>query len=112
EAISLIRTFVSNEDHNDLFIYEVLLPLSPDAFFKDPMLSLYLYNTIGPDAYSKKKERLIYPAMPENISEVTRKFTEGFISGHEAGVSGPPGGIRRASPRSGRRADPHDVAFA
>lgn len=111
EAIGLIRTFVSNEDHDDLFIYEVLLPLSPEAFFKDPMLSLYLYNTVGPDAYRKKKERLIYPAMPENISEVTRKFTEVFTSGSAEGFSVPQESFRKENHSSGPNMDLDDFDF-
>ena len=111
EAIGLIRTFVSNEDHDDLFIYEVLLPLSPDAFFKDPMLSLYLYNTVGPDAYRKKKERLSYPGKPENISEVTRKFTEVFTSGSAEGFSVPQESFRKENHSSGPNMDLDDFDF-
>ncbi len=111
EAIGLIRTFVSNEDHDDLFIYEVLLPLSPDAFFKDPMLSLYLYNTVGTDAYRKKKERLIYPGKPENISEVTRKFTEVFTSGGAEGFSVPQESFGKENHSSGPNLDLDDFDF-
>ncbi len=111
EAIGLIRTYVSNEEHDDLFVYEILLPLTPDAFFKDPMLSLYLYNKIGQDAYRKKKDRLMYPKMPENISEVTRKFTEVFSSGNAAGFSIPDDSFQKENHSTGPNMDLDDFDF-
>lgn len=111
EAIGLLRTFVSNEEHEDLFVYELLLPLTPDAFFKDPMLSLYLYNKVGPDAYRKKKDRLIYPKMPENISEVTRKFTEVFNSGSDEGFSVPYESFQKENHSAGPNMDLDDFDF-
>lgn len=111
EAIGLIRTYVSNKEHDDLFVYEVLLPLTPEKFFKDPMLSLYLYNKIGPDAYRKKKERLLYPRMPENISEVTRKFTEVFTSGSTEGFSVPYESFQKENHSAGPNMDLDDFDF-
>ncbi|WP_411841961.1 replication initiation and membrane attachment family protein [Salinicoccus sp. HZC-1] len=111
EAIGLVRSYVSNEAHDDLFIYEVLLPLTPDSFFKDPMLSLYLYNKIGPDAYRKKKERLIYPKIPGNISEVTRKFTEVFTPGSEEGFSVPHESFQKENHSTGPNMDLDDFDF-
>src|SRR5699024_8951414 len=47
EAIGLVRTYVSNKEHDDLFVYRLLQPLTPEMYFKDPMLSMYLYSQVG-----------------------------------------------------------------
>ncbi|WP_462420960.1 replication initiation and membrane attachment family protein [Salinicoccus sp. Marseille-QA3877] len=78
EAIGLLKSYVSNHTHEDLFVYELLLPLSAESFLNDPMLSMYLYGKVGNEQYKIKKERLMYPELPENISEVTMKFTDVF----------------------------------
>lgn len=111
EGIGLIRTFVSNEEHDDLFIYELLLPLTPEDFFKDPMLSLYLYSHIGPNAYKKKKERLTYPMKPKNITEVTRKFTEVFQAGSGEGFTVPDASFKRENVSAGPNLDIEDFDF-
>ncbi|WP_373445999.1 replication initiation and membrane attachment family protein [Salinicoccus bachuensis] len=111
EGIGLVRSFVSNEAHDDLFIYELLLPLTPEDFFKDPMLSLYLYSHIGPNAYKKKKERLAYPLKPKNITEVTRKFTEVFQAGSGEGFTVPDESFKRENVSSGPNLDLDDFDF-
>lgn len=111
EAVGLLRTYVSNEAHDDLFIYEILLPLTAESFFKDPMVSLYLYNQIGPDAYRRKKEKLIYPKMPGNVSEVTRKFTEVFKSGNGEGFKLPHETFQQESYSGGPNMDLDDFDF-
>ncbi len=84
EAIGLVRTYVSNKAHDDLFVYSLLQPLSADMYFKDPMLSMYLYSQVGSQKFNDKKERLIYPDLPEYITEVTKKFTEVFYHARDA----------------------------
>lgn len=78
EALGLVRTYVSNHEHDDLLIYELVLPLSPEKFLNDPMLSLYLYNQVGEVLFKDKRERFIYPKLPSEVTEVTKKFTEVF----------------------------------
>ncbi|MFA7746605.1 hypothetical protein AB8738_15050, partial [Salinicoccus roseus] len=70
-------------------------------FFKDPMLSLYLYSQIGPNAYKKKKERLTYPLKPKNITAVTRKFTEVFQAGSGESFTVPDVSFNRVNVSSG-----------
>lgn len=111
EGIGLVRSFVSDEAHDDLFIYELLQPLTPEAFFKDPMLSLYLYNHIGPNAYKVKKERLCYPSKPANFTEVTRKFTEVFQAGSDENFSIPEDSLRKDNVSTGPNVDLDDFDF-
>ena len=84
EAIGLMRTYVSNKEHDDLFVYRLMQPLTPEMYFKDPMLSMYLYTQVGSAKFNDKKERLIYPELPEDITEVTKKFTEIFYHSRDA----------------------------
>ncbi|TVT29673.1 hypothetical protein FO441_05170 [Salinicoccus cyprini] len=111
EGIGLVRSFVSDEAHDDLFIYELLQPLTPEAFFKDPMLSLYLHNHLGPDAYKRKKDRLCYPRKPEHFTEVTRKFTEVFQAGNGEGYSIPEDSFRKDNVSTGPNIDLDDFDF-
>ncbi|MFC3418353.1 replication initiation and membrane attachment family protein [Salinicoccus hispanicus] len=111
EGIGLVRSFVSDEAHDDLFVYELLQPLTPEAFFKDPMLSLYLHNHIGPNAYKTKKDRLCYPSKPEHFTEVTRKFTEVFQVGSEEGFSIPEDSLRKDNASTGPNVDLDDFDF-
>lgn len=78
EAIGLLRTYVSNEAHSDRFIYRLQQPLTAEDFFKDPMLSMYLYSQVGSEKYNNKKKELTYPSLPNDHTEVTKKFTDVF----------------------------------
>lgn len=84
EAIGLVRTYVSNKEHDDLFVYRLLQPLTPEMYFKDPMLSMYLYSQVGSAKFNDKKDRLIYPELPGDLTEVTKKFTEVFYHARDA----------------------------
>lgn len=111
EGIGLVRTYVSNEEHEDLFIYELLVPLSAESFFKDPMMSMYLYSKIGPEQYKEKKNRLSYPGLPQNISDVTRKFTEVFRHNESDGFQLPQNDFKREIASTGMNVDMDDFDF-
>ena len=78
EAVGLVKTYVSNDSHVDQLIYEVKRPLDAEHFFDDPMLSMYLFTKIGSTSFNKKREYWKYPSLPQNITNVSRKFTEVF----------------------------------
>src|SRR5699024_10884274 len=78
EAVGLVKTYVSNDSHVDQLIYEVKKPLNAEQFFNDPMLSMYLFTKIGSTSFNKKREYWKYPSLPQNITNVSRKFTEVF----------------------------------
>lgn len=111
EGIGLVRTYVSNREHDDLFIYELLSPMSAEAFFKDPMMSMYLYGKIGSEQYKVKRERLSYPALPEDISDVTRKFTEVFRHTDSDDFEVPQNDFRRDVKSQGANVDMDDFDF-
>src|SRR5699024_2624865 len=66
----------SNDSHVDQLIYEVKKPLDAEQFFNDPMLSMYLFTKIGSTSFNKKRKYWKYPSLRQNITNVSRKFTE------------------------------------
>ena len=111
EGIGLLKSYVSNNAHEDLFVYELLLPVSPAAFFNDPMLSMYLYGKVGSAQYKVKKERLIYPKLPENITEVTSKFTEVFNPNNDPAFTLPKENFKKETVSAGINVDLDDFDF-
>lgn len=111
EGIGLLKSYVSNNAHEDLFVYELLLPVSPAAFFNDPMLSMYLYGKVGSAQYKIKKERLIYPKLPENITEVTSKFTEVFNPNNDPAFTLPKENFKKEAVSAGINVDLDDFDF-
>ena len=81
EGIGLLKTWVKEEDQIRTFIYELQPPLSPEAFFSEPMLTIYLYNRLGKNKYASVKKYFSDKAIPmENFQEVTRSFSDVFQS--------------------------------
>lgn len=78
EAVGLVKTYVNDDAHIDQLIYEVKQPLTAAEFFNDPMLSMFLYTKVGSELFNKKREYWKYPKLPDNITDVSRKFTEVF----------------------------------
>lgn len=111
EAIGLVRTYVSNKEHDDLFVYRLLQPLSAEMFFKDPMLSMYLYSQVGSAKFNDKKDRLIYPELPEDITEVTKKFTEVFYHSRDATFRAPNDNFKQRDVSRGPSIDLDDFDF-
>ena len=66
EALGLVRSYIKKDRINSL-IYELYSPLSPNEFFKNPLLSVSLYSTIGKIEYERLKEYFRLPKI--NISE-------------------------------------------
>ncbi|WP_164508282.1 DnaD domain protein [Companilactobacillus kedongensis] len=79
EALGLIRTFTKNDDLGDYCIYQLFEPLTPKEFFKDDLMSIFLYEKIGQvnyneliKKYSRSEEIL------EQSTEITKDFLEVF----------------------------------
>lgn len=111
EAIGLLRTYVSNKAHDDLFVYHLQQPLSADMYFKDPMLSMHLYSQVGSEKFNDKKERLIYPDLPDNLSEVTKKFTEVFYHARDKTFVAPEENFQREDISRGPSVELDDFDF-
>ncbi|CEA00689.1 Replication initiation and membrane attachment protein [Jeotgalicoccus saudimassiliensis] len=111
EAIGLVRTYVSNKEHDDLFVYRLLQPLTAEMYFKDPMLSMYLYSQVGSQKFNDKKDRLIYPELPEDITEVTKKFTEVFYHSRDESFRTPNDNFKQNDVSRGPSIDLDDFDF-
>ncbi|CEG28165.1 replication initiation and membrane attachment family protein [Bacillus sp. B-jedd] len=82
EGIGLLKTFVKNEDDVRSFVYELQPPLSPEQFFLDGMLNVYLYRKIGKNHFSRLKRFFCDRKIPANgeYEDVTKGFQDIFVS--------------------------------
>ncbi|CAG9619590.1 replication initiation and membrane attachment family protein [Sutcliffiella rhizosphaerae] len=81
EGIGLLKTLVREENQIRTFIYELQPPLSPEAFFSEPMLTIYLYNRLGKTKYASIKKYFSESVLPqEEYREITRSFSDVFQS--------------------------------
>ncbi|MEI5905503.1 DnaD domain protein [Bacillus spongiae] len=83
EGMGLLKTYVNRSDDLRHFIYEIQPPLSPNAFFTDGMLNVYLYRKIGKSHFLKLKDFFSSNSISHNdYIDVTRSFQDIFLSSH------------------------------
>ncbi|WP_026693694.1 replication initiation and membrane attachment family protein [Peribacillus kribbensis] len=83
EGIGLMKVWRKKEGEENSFIYELMPPLSPDQFFTDGMLNIYLYKKVGKLQYSKLKATFSDQRIPhQEYENVTKSFQEIFVSSH------------------------------
>lgn len=83
EGIGLLKTYVKDHEENKHFIYELQPPLTPQSFFNDGVLNVYLYNRIGRTKFNSFKEFFSTPVIAtEQYRHVSRSFNEAFVSLH------------------------------
>ncbi|WP_458412258.1 replication initiation and membrane attachment family protein [Schinkia sp. CFF1] len=81
EGIGLLKTFLKEDDTSRTYIYELQAPLSPQAFFNDGVLNIYLYNRLGKTSFNKVKQFFSdYKIETNNYLEVTSAFNDVFTS--------------------------------
>ncbi|HEU5139608.1 MAG TPA: DnaD domain protein [Bacillales bacterium] len=81
EGLSLLKTYVKEDKEARTFLYQVEPPLDPGVFFRNDVLSVYLYNRIGARKFDSLKRQFTFPAV--NRSEyrsITASFDEVFTS--------------------------------
>ena len=79
EGIGLMKTYVKFENGITHYLYEMLLPLQAQTFFKNELLNALLYRTIGTMNYEKNKFYFIAPEVDlEQYEETTALFEEVF----------------------------------
>ena len=78
EAIGLIKTYYQKKDINR-YVYAVYSPLSASEFFKNPILSISLYNNIGEIEYQNILKYFKMPTIDlDGYEDITAKFDEVF----------------------------------
>nr|WP_263325478.1 replication initiation and membrane attachment family protein [Neobacillus sp. Marseille-Q6967] len=82
EGIGLLKTYVKTEEEERSFIYELHPPLTPEQFFLDGMLNIYLYRKIGKNHFARLKRFFSDYQKPqgEEYMDVTRAFQEVFAT--------------------------------
>ncbi|WP_096153032.1 MULTISPECIES: replication initiation and membrane attachment family protein [Bacillus] len=81
EGIGLLRTYVNEKNDARNFIYEIQPPLTPDAFFSDPVLNIYLYNRLSKSKYLNVKKFFTEDKLiNEQYEQVTKSFNDVFQS--------------------------------
>ncbi|WP_282141441.1 replication initiation and membrane attachment family protein [Cytobacillus oceanisediminis] len=84
EGIGLLKVYVNKDEETRSFIYELLPPLTPEQFFLDGMLNIYLYKKLGRNQFMRLKrffsEQKVKTAA--GYEEVTKAFQDVFQSGH------------------------------
>ncbi|MBC6309452.1 helicase DnaB [Listeria sp. FSL L7-1582] len=90
EGLGLLRSFVQTTGESRHYIYEMAAPLSPEQFFSDGLLNIYLYSKIGNAQYQRLRRFFSdEPMSEEGFDEVTRSFQDVFetFNGSELPVS-------------------------
>ncbi|HEX7066138.1 MAG TPA: DnaD domain protein [Bacillales bacterium] len=81
EGLSLLKTFVKEDNEARTFLYQLEPPLDPGDFFQNDVLSVYLYNRIGARKFNSLKKQ--FTSQSVNLSEyrsITASFDEVFTS--------------------------------
>jgi replication initiation and membrane attachment protein len=83
EGLGLLKTFLREEEDKRLFIYELHPPLTPQQFFTDSVLSVFLYNRVGRTKFNKLKRFFSDFDFDRNqFREMTKPFNEVFSTVH------------------------------
>ncbi len=86
EGLGLLKTYVKETDESKKYIYELQAPLTPDEFFQDGVLNIYLYNRVGKNKFYQLKRFFSDKKIDEEMKEITRSFNEIFDSGQSANM--------------------------
>ncbi|WP_210364964.1 replication initiation and membrane attachment family protein [Bacillus sp. REN3] len=82
EGIGLLKTLVKNEEGRRAFMYELQPPLTPESFFLDGLLNIYLYRKVGRNQFLRLKRFFSdrSPMADPGYREITKAFQDVFIS--------------------------------
>lgn len=89
EAIGLLKVFRKKQGEEYIHYYELQSPLSPEEFFNDDMLSVFLYNRLGSrEHYLQLRNTFKLERENGNDREnITRSFDEVFTSVHPSEIT-------------------------
>jgi replication initiation and membrane attachment protein len=82
EGMGLLKTYVKNEEEGRSFIYELQPPLTPEQFFLDGMLNVYLYRKVGKNQFLRLKRFFSDKSVESEpgYEEITKAFQDVFLS--------------------------------
>jgi replication initiation and membrane attachment protein len=94
EGIGLLNVYKQKQDDDITYLYELQKPFSPQEFFKDDVLSVYLYNRVGKYRYLQLRERFtINKVDKDEFKDITLSFGDVFTSLHHSEISSQQGEI-------------------
>ncbi|MYL62815.1 Replication initiation and membrane attachment protein [Bacillus hwajinpoensis] len=83
EGIGLLKTFLKNGEDPRHFTYELQPPLTPDRFFNDGVLNIYLFNRLGRNRYQDLKKYFSVEKLDlSEYKDMTASFNEVYDSLH------------------------------
>lgn len=85
EALGLLSTFFNNDQMGEVYLYTLVPPLSPNSFFKDQLLSNFLYSLIGDTAYLNVQKKFALKKLQVPVGQnISSNFFEVFsrVSNH------------------------------
>ncbi|PIO83212.1 helicase DnaB [Loigolactobacillus backii] len=79
EALGLLKTYTRTVPEGRYFVYELYAPQAPNAFFKDDLLSLLLYEAVGEERFNILKDKFrLRVVSKKDLTEITKNFLEVF----------------------------------
>ncbi len=92
EAVGLLRTYTQVDSLGRYYAYELYPPVRPDAFFKDDLLGLLLYDKVGEKRYDELVAQFsLKPVRRPEWQEITANFLDVFRFDHN--LSGEPSAV-------------------
>ncbi|MGE6751792.1 replication initiation and membrane attachment family protein [Rossellomorea sp. NPDC071047] len=83
EGIGLLKAYEKRDNEDRSFLYELQPPLTPQEFFHDGMLNVYLYRKIGRTHYLRLKKFFTDESVDKQQHvNITRSFQDVFTSEH------------------------------
>ncbi|MBU8879663.1 replication initiation and membrane attachment family protein [Bacillus sp. FJAT-29790] len=89
EGIGLLKVYEKKDEDSRSFIYELIPPLSPEQFFLDGLLNIYLYRKIGKNQYLRLKRFFTEENVQSKVeyTEVTKAFQDVYMSEHLGAIA-------------------------
>lgn len=104
EGIGLLKAYVKNDEDPRHFAYELQPPLTPDRFFNDGVLNIYLYNRLGKNRYNDLKSHFSSVGIDKSeFNDVTASFNEVYDSLHPSEMVLTEEDEEQTNPTIGRR---------
>ncbi|MBU5212524.1 replication initiation and membrane attachment family protein [Heyndrickxia oleronia] len=84
EGIGLLKTYMKKDGEERGFIYELQPPLSPEQFFTDGMLNVFLYRQLGHSHFQRMKKFFSDHVIDrDSHKEITRSFQDVFTTNND-----------------------------
>ncbi|MGY3724031.1 replicative DNA helicase loader DnaB [Granulicatella balaenopterae] len=80
EGIGLLKTYQLQKEDGNYYKLELIPPVAPDRFFRDPLLSSLLISQIGHQRFAILQRRYSIAKEYDESQEVTANFSDVFVA--------------------------------